>query len=190
MKSKRTNDLTQQPAAQQATSRCQGCGDCRHTEASRRSFLKGATALMSLAALGFASEDVVGLPLEFVTTVTAAGSERRYPAPESDGVTIDKSGQVIVVRYQQHFYAFNLACPHENTSLKWLPKDARFQCPKHESRYQPTGVFMDGRATRNMDRLGVRLDGNMLAVDVNKFYRSDKDPAGWAAATVACSSPS
>jgi len=117
--------------------------------------------------------------------VVAAGSERRYPVPETDGVTIDKSSQVIVVRYQQHLYAFNLACPHENTALKWLPKDGRFQCPKHESRYQPTGVFMDGRATRHMDRLGVRLDGNMLVVDLNKFYRSDKDPAGWAAANIA-----
>ena len=36
-------------------------------------------------------------------------------------------------------YAFNLACPHENTALKWLPKDGRFQCPKHESQYQPCG---------------------------------------------------
>ena len=44
---------------------------------------------------------------------------------------------------------------------------------------------MDGRATRHMDRLGVRLDGNMLVVDLNKFYRSDKDPAGWAAANIA-----
>jgi hypothetical protein len=36
-----------------------------------------------------------------------------------------------------------------------------------------------------MDRLGVRVDDNMLVVDLSKFYRSDKDPAGWAAATVA-----
>jgi Rieske Fe-S protein len=131
-----------------------------------------------------ASDDLVELPVSFATRVAAAGSERRYPVPENDGVTIDKSSQVIVVRYQQHLYAFNLACPHENTALKWLPKDGRFQCPKHESRYQPTGIFMDGRATRNMDRLGVRLDGNVLVVDLNKFYRSDKDAAGWAAAIV------
>ncbi len=153
-------------------------------DVSRRSFLKGATALISLAAFGLASDDLVRLPVAFGTSVAAAGSERRYSVPATDCVTIDKSSQVIVVRYQQHLYAFNLACPHENTSLKWLPKDGRFQCPKHESRYQPTGVFMDGRATRNMDRLGVSLDGNMLIVDVNKFYRSDKDPAAWAAATV------
>ena len=164
-----------------------GCDGCLQMGATRRSFLKGATALISLAAFGLASDELVGLPVGFATNVEAAGSERRYPVPENDGVTIDKGSQVIVVRFQQHLYAFNLACPHENTALKWLPKDGRFQCPKHESRYQPTGVFMDGRATRHMDRLGVRLDGNTLVVDLNKFYRSDKDAAGWAAATVALS---
>jgi len=98
---------------------------------------------------------------------------------------VNRVGQSIVPATSQHLYAFNLACPHENTALKWLPKDGRFQCPKHESRYQPTGTFIDGRATRHMDRLGVRLDSNMLVVDLNQFFRSDKDAAGWAAANVA-----
>ena len=141
--------------------------------------------MFSLAALGFADADASALPVAFGTSVGSAGSEHSYPIPPSDGVTIDRKAQVIVVRYQQHLYAFNLACPHENTALKWLPKDFRFQCPKHESRYQPSGQFIDGRATRHMDRLGVRADNEMLVVDVDKFYRSDKDAAGWNAATVA-----
>jgi nitrite reductase/ring-hydroxylating ferredoxin subunit len=144
-------------------------GTAEHRLTGRRSFLKFAVAL----------------PVAFGASVGASGSEHQYPIPAGDGVTIDRKTQVIVVRYQQHLYAFNLACPHENTALKWLPKDGRFQCPKHESRYQPSGQFIDGRATRHMDRLGVRVEDNMLVVDVNKFYRSDKDAAGWAAATVA-----
>jgi nitrite reductase/ring-hydroxylating ferredoxin subunit len=106
--------------------------------------------MIGVAAFGFAATDAVALPVAFGTAVGGSGgSERRYPIPDKDGVTIDRSSQVIVVRYQQHLYAFNLACPHENTALKWLPKDGRFQCPKHESRYQPTGTFIDGRATRH-----------------------------------------
>jgi Rieske Fe-S protein len=115
---------------------------------------------------------------------TQGGSEHRYPVPAGDGVSIDRTAQVIVVRYQGHVYAFNLACPHQNQALKWLPKEGRFQCPKHQSKYQPTGTFMSGRATRNMDRLEVRLDGTTLVVDVNRMFQSDKDAAGWAAATV------
>ncbi|HMB79977.1 MAG TPA: hypothetical protein VKI43_07920, partial [Vicinamibacterales bacterium] len=59
-----------------------------------------------------------------------------------------------------------------------------FQCPKHESKYQPNGTFMNGRATRNMDRLPIRLDGATLVVNVAAMFQSDKDPAGWASATV------
>ena len=142
--------------------------------------------MIGVAAFGFTATDTVALPVAFGTGTAGPGSsEHRYPIPDADGVTIDRKSQVIVVRYQQHLYAFNLACPHENTALKWLPKDGRFQCPKHESRYQPTGTFIDGRATRHMDRLGVRLDNNMLVVDVSQFYRSDKDAAAWTAANVA-----
>ena len=43
---------------------------------------------------------------------------------------------------------------------------------------------MNGRATRNMDRLAIRVDGGQLVVDVDKMFMSDKDPVGWAAATV------
>jgi Rieske Fe-S protein len=69
--------------------------------------------------------------------------------------------------------------------LRWLPKDNRFQCPKHDSKYQPNGTFMNGRATRNMDRLAVRVEGADLVVNVDKMFQSDKDPAGWAGATAA-----
>jgi nitrite reductase/ring-hydroxylating ferredoxin subunit len=144
------------------------CADCP----SRRDFLQ------IVAALGFAA-----LPVLFVESVEAA-NEQKYPFPAADGVTIDRKQQVIIVRTQGHVYAFNLSCPHENTALKWLPKDMRFQCPKHESRYQPNGTFMSGRATRNMDRLTIRRDGDALFADLSHIIKSDTDPAGWAAATI------
>jgi nitrite reductase/ring-hydroxylating ferredoxin subunit len=143
------------------------CRDCP----SRRDFLQ-------LAAFGLAM-----LPITFVDGI-AQGSEHRFPFPASDGVTIDRKEQVIIVRSQGHVYAFNLSCPHENTALKWLPKDMRFQCPKHESKYQPNGTFMSGRATRNMDRLKIRRDGDALFVDLSHIIKSDTDPAVWAAATI------
>jgi nitrite reductase/ring-hydroxylating ferredoxin subunit len=145
-----------------------GCTDCP----SRRDFLQ------IVAALGFAA-----LPVLFVEGVDAA-SEQKYPFPAADGVTIDRKQQVIIVRSQGHVYAFNLSCPHENTALKWLAKDNRFQCPKHESKYQPNGTFTSGRATRNMDRLTIRREGDALFVDLSHIIKSDADPAGWAAATI------
>ena len=145
------------------------CTDCP----SRRDFLQ------IVAGLGLAA-----LPVLFVDGIEAAG-EQKYPFPAADGVTIDRKQQIIIVRTQGHVYAFNLSCPHENTALKWLPKDNRFQCPKHESKYQPNGTFMSGRATRNMDRLQIRRDGDALFIDLSHIIKSDTDPAGWPAATIA-----
>ena len=165
---------------------CEGCGDERTGDrASRREFLRCAGLAIGVAALGLDAASAAALPAASGTSTATSGSERVYPIPAGDGVTIDRKNQVIIVRYQGHAFAFNLACPHENTALKWLPKDGRFQCPKHESQYQPSGIFTTGRATRNMDRLGIRVEDNMLVVDLNKFYQSDKNPSGWAAATVA-----
>jgi nitrite reductase/ring-hydroxylating ferredoxin subunit len=163
------------------------CGACDSTATdgtSRRAFLQCTGKVFSLAMLGL-GVGPAALPVSLGAAGAVAGSERRFPMPANDGVTIDRSNQIITVRFQNSLYAFNLACPHENTALKWLPKDHRFQCPKHESQYQPNGIFTSGRATRNMDRLGVRREDDMLVVDVSKFFQSDKNPAGWAAAVVA-----
>jgi nitrite reductase/ring-hydroxylating ferredoxin subunit len=150
---------------------------------SRRGFLQAACLSFTAAALGLNSADATALPVSFVDGAPG-GDEHRYPLPAADGVTIDRKEQVIIVRYQGHLYGFNLSCPHENTALKWLPKDMRFQCPKHESKYQPNGTFTSGRATRNMDRLAIRKDADALYVDLSHIIKSDVDPAGWAAATV------
>jgi Rieske Fe-S protein len=91
---------------------------------------------------------------------------------------------VIIVRFQEHAYAFNLACPHENTALRWKPPEGRFQCPRHESRYMPDGAFISGRATRNMDRFAIKRADAGLVVDLNRLFRSDQQPSDWAAAVV------
>ena len=128
--------------------------------------------------------DFGALPVGSIDALAAQAEERKYPVPAADGVNIDRDNQVILVRFQGTMYAFNLSCPHENAALRWRDNDHRFQCPRHQSKYQPDGTFISGRATRNMDRLGIRRDGNEVAVDLSRMYRSDTDAAGWAAAAV------
>jgi hypothetical protein len=36
-----------------------------------------------------------------------------------------------------------------------------------------------------MDRLGIRQDGGNVVVNVDQFYRQDKNPAEWTAAVIA-----
>ena len=82
---------------------------------------------------------------------------------------------------------FSLACPHQNTALRWYEKDQKFECPKHHSRFELDGVYLkdSGRATRNMDRFAVRKDGNNVVVNLDKLYQEDEDEAAWKAAFVA-----
>jgi len=112
----------------------------------RRAFLRDATvaAIGIFTALGAASE-ARALPVRLVSALSARGDERTYPLPNADGATIDREESVIVVRWQGAAYVFSLACPHQNTALKWAPQDAQFQCPKHHSKYRPDGTFIEGR---------------------------------------------
>ena len=159
------------------------CGTRTSSVSTRRGFLQSAGCIgLGVAMFGFGS-DAHALPVG-VTSGEQNGGEKRYPIPPSDSVNIDHDAQVIVARYQGHVFVFALACPHENNVVKWVAKDHRFQCTKHDSRYQPDGVHTEGRATRNMDRYAIRRDGNFVIVNLHKWVESDKDPAGWAAATI------
>lgn len=158
------------------------CGGCPLVT-DRREFLRAASAF----ALGAIA---LGLPIrsasaKVLTSAIAGRKTLSYSVPTTDGAEIDRDNEVIIVRDKDEVYAFNLSCPHQNTALRWNESAMRFQCPKHHSQYQPDGEFITGRATRNMDRLGIRRDAsNNIIVDPDTLYRSDDDAAQWAAAVV------
>ena len=152
----------------------------------RRAFLRDAMGAAAgvLATLGIAPTDAEALPIRLISALSARGDERAYPIPAADGATIDREESLIVVRWQGSVYVFSLACPHQNTALKWEQKDEQFQCPKHHSKYRPDGSFIEGRATRGMDRFAVRQEGEKVVVNLDRLYQQDKDPAEWKAALI------
>jgi Rieske Fe-S protein len=153
---------------------------CKAT--TRRDFLIGSgCGVISMAACGLAIE--AALPVT-IAAGAREGTERTYPLPAADGVSIDRDAQVILVRFEHKVFAMALACPHENAAVKWLSKDRRFQCTKHDSRYTPQGTYTSGRATRNLDRFPVRRSGASIVVGIDRVHRSDQDPNGWDAAFV------
>ena len=157
---------------------------CERCPVARRDFVRDATIAVAgiFAGLGLGVREARAMTWTYVTPTRTRDEEHSYPIPATDGAMIDRDNQVIVVRWQGKAYGFNLSCPHQNTALHWQPEDQQFQCPKHHSRYQPDGVFISGRATRGMDRFGVRRDGDNIVVDVDKYYRQDENAADWAAA--------
>ena len=162
-----------------------GCGECGRS--GRREFLERMTgAAVSALVLGeLGASGAWAFPVAEQAGKVVAPNQLSYPVPAGDGTTIDRDNQVILVRFQQKVYAFALACPHENTALRWRQQEGRFQCPRHESKYQPDGTFVEGRATRNMDRFAIRKQGNEVVVDLTQLFHSDAQQAQWAQAVAA-----
>ena len=151
----------------------------------RRDFLRDVVARVVLAAgaLTFFGERADALSVTFASG-HGARTDKAYPLPATDGVVIDRDESVIIARVENKVYAFSQACPHQNTAIRWQASDHRFQCPKHKSRYRPDGTFIEGRATRGLDRFAVRADGDKLAVNLDALYREDENKAEWASAFV------
>ena len=161
---------------------CGGCG-----LANRRQFLAEAASLVAgvLVGLGMPAERANAMPLGMLAGVRAPnGTDLAFPIPAADGATIDRDHDMVLARYQGKVYAFGLACPHQNTALRWLAAEGRFQCPKHKSKYSPDGIFLSGRATRSMDRFAVRKDGATIVVNLDTLYEQDKQRSEWEAAFV------
>lgn len=153
---------------------------CRNLD--RREFIhEGSCVLLALSAVGLAAEAVASPAL---ISGAGGGRERRYPIPSADGVTIDRDAQVILVRAASKVFAFALACPHQNAAVKWVAKDHRFQCTKHDSRYQQDGTYTEGHTTRNLDRFPIRRDGDSVVVSLDAVFRSDENRSGWDGAAI------
>ena len=164
------------------------CSACPVADAiERRDFFReaAARALTALGALALLPANGAAMSLAFIS---GSGSRmaKAYPIPAVDGVSIDKQESVIIARFNDRAYAFSLACPHQNTALRWEERNKRFQCPKHKSRYQPDGVFIEGRATRGLDRFAISREGQAseLQVNLDALYRQDQHRAQWEAAFI------
>lgn len=155
----------------------------------RRDFVRDASLLAAgvLVALGASPSRAVAAPVGLISGVDGDRPEdKAYPIPAADGAQIDKDNATMVTRWQGKVYVFSLACPHQNTALRWSDKDGQFECPKHHSRFDPNGVYVkdSGRATRGLDRFAVRKDGNNVVANLDKLYQQDEDEAVWTTAFV------
>lgn len=162
---------------------CDGCPIAGAVE--RREFLRDAVArvLVAVGAMGLFTDRLAALPVVYGRG-SGTRADKAYPLPADDGVMIDKDESVIIARFGGRAYAFSLACPHQNTAIRWDASNTRFQCPKHKSRYRTDGTFIEGRATRGLDRFSVRLENGQLLVNLDALYREDENAPQWASAFV------
>ena len=124
-------------------------------------------------------------PAEHASPSSVSGRSATYPIPTTDGISVDRGQEIILVRHAGRVYAFALSCPHQRSMLKWREKDQEFRCTKHGSKYRISGEYSSGRATRAMDRHGITRVGDQLEVDLTTKYKRDEQPDLWASAHVA-----
>ena len=158
-----------------------GADACSGCELGRRAFVRDAAIFVAFAATG---SRAAAMPVGAIKALAMSGKNVTYPIPAADGTSFDRSNDAIVARAGGKVFVFARNCPHQNTALKWLASDHRFQCPKHESKYTPEGVYIEGRATRSMDRFAVTRAASTVVVDLDKLYQEDLDPAEWKAAFI------
>lgn len=159
------------------------CNECPLMD--RRGFLRTAAFLTAGAGAALAASANPAFALPVVAGVRLSPEEKAFPIPADDGVQIDKDLDLILSRSKGKVFAFSLACPHQNTAIKWEADNHRFQCPKHHSIYTPEGVFVEGRATRGLDRFVVRKDGNSIVVNLDLLMQEDEDGDKWKSAFLA-----
>ncbi len=162
---------------------CAACADAD----GRRDFLKHAAALVAGALVGIAGGEAPASALAVTPgqAIGKSGSEVTYALPAGDGATVDRDNDVVIARVQNTVVALSLKCPHTGGELRWKPPVNRYECSRHDSRFEPPGVYISGRAKRNMDRFGVKRSGETVVVNTAQPIRSDTQRAQWDAAALA-----
>ena len=152
----------------------------------RRDFVQRLSLALAGLAVGLAirPDRLAAFPVAVGSALGRVGDEVRYAIPDADGATIDHDHDTILARYQSKVYLFDLACPHRQAALRWEPEDNQFQCPRHHSRYTPDGVYVSGRATRNMDRFALRREANTVIANVDQGIHADDHPSEWSSAFI------
>jgi nitrite reductase/ring-hydroxylating ferredoxin subunit len=110
---------------------------------------------------------------------------RRYGVPGTVGAFVDAAHELLLVRWSRRVYAFALTCPHRGATLNWQQTSGGVYCPKHKARFLANGTHTSGRATRDLDRIGIQREGDSVAVDLATRLRPDQVATAWSAAQMA-----
>ena len=130
----------------------------------RRTFVKIGVGSIAVAACGtgvFGYQFMYPNVLYEPSPIVNAGKPERYPA---DSVTLDPETGIYVVRSAEGFYALSAVCTHLGCLTAWKPELGIIACPCHGSKFQRTGVKIEGPAPKPLPwlRMWLNEDGDLL----------------------------
>ena len=121
---------------------------------SRREFLYYIWAASTLLALGETGAALIWFAFPRFKEGEFGGTFAFNPE-ELPGVgaapTSVPAGRFHVTRTPEGLRALYGVCTHLGCLPKWVPTNGRFECPCHGSKFQLSGVWIEGPAPRNLD---------------------------------------
>ncbi len=98
---------------------------------------------------------------------------------EQGVTTLTIEGQhVMLLREGDALRGFLARVPHLNERLAWCPNERVFLSFAHGELFDRRGRYVSGPATRDLDRVDVRLRGDEIIIDPLRVIRSDGRSAG------------
>jgi cytochrome b6-f complex iron-sulfur subunit len=149
--------------------------------ASRRRLVRWATlgalavagAQAGLAVIRFARPAIAD---GFGTEIVAATLGRLPPV---DGPPLrHQAGRFYLIRNLEGLLAFSWTCTHLGCTVPWAPAEGRSHCPCHQSVFDRQGRVLSGPATRPLDLMPIRIDGERVVVDTGAIVRRADYDAG------------
>jgi Rieske Fe-S protein len=104
-------------------------------------------------------------------------------ADHRDAWTLEKQvelGAAWLVRRAGVVSAWTTVCPHLGCAVDRSVSGPGFNCPCHDSAFDPDGRRLNGPSPRDMDALGTRVEDGFVFVQFQRFRQGtkDKQPVG------------
>ena len=91
---------------------------------------------------------------------------------EPGSVTAFPAGRFYLVRLDDGgFLALDRTCTHLGCTVPWRAEEGLFACPCHASTFDITGVVLGPPAPRPLDRYLVRIENDIVKVDLGRRVR-------------------
>jgi Rieske Fe-S protein len=88
-------------------------------------------------------------------------------------------GAAWLLRKGDAVQAWSVTCPHLGCAVD-RKAGGGFNCPCHDSSFDPEGRRLDGPSPRDLDTLGTKIEDGVVLVDFQRFRQGtpDKAPVG------------
>lgn len=146
----------------------------------RRRFLNRLWAVIGLAA----AAEICWVGLSFLLSRKDRGSQVKTPRIITAGPVGQFQPATVTAIAQGGFYLSRLAdggflalsrtCTHLGCSLRWEEEEGRFVCPCHGSSFGLTGEVLTAPAPRPLDWYPVRIENDIVKVDVATPRRRER----------------